>query len=644
MTVSTFDWIVVALYFLASLGIGLYYSRRAGKDTTEFFGAGRKLTWWLAGTSMVATTFSSDTPLAVTELVYNKGVAGNWLWWNFVFSGMLTVFFFARMWRRVGVLTDVEFSELRYGGKPAAVLRGFRALYFGIVINSIIMGWVISAIGTIIGIALDMDRWVAISICLGITVLYSMLSGLWGVVVTDFFQFIVAMGGCILLAIFGVSEVGGIDGLKARLVTRAGEGAGVDNFLSVIPPVGSAWLPLILFFSYIAVQWWASWYPGAEPGGGGYVAQRMFSAKDEKHSLLATLWFNIAHYGLRPWPWILTALVAVAIFPRLTEKTGGVYEILNPQPGMTVVRDAGDHKILSEESAEGYRLFRQDGAGAPKFLRTMKSPRESYVVLMMTFLPSGLVGLMIAAMAAAFMSTIATHINWGCSYVVKDFYQRFIKPDASEKHYINASRLVSLFLMVTGGVIGLIMQSQTGGWELLLNIGAGTGLVLILRWFWWRVNAWSEISSMIAALVVSLGLKALEDGGMIAFPKGTSFAWQLLITVGFTTAAWVIATFVTRPESDETLDRFYLKARPAGPGWKEVRARLGAGVASRDNIFWSSLDWLAGCALIYTALFGIGKILLHDYPLGIALLAVGAAAGGFIYWDLNRRGWKSVAE
>ena len=640
MTVTTFDWIIVALYFVITLGIGLYYSRRANKDTSEFFGAGRSLTWWLAGTSMVATTFSSDTPLAVTELVYQKGVAGNWLWWNFVFSGMLTVFFFARMWRRVGVLTDIEFSELRYGGKPAAVLRGFRALYFGLVINSIIMGWVISAIATIMRVALNINIFWALTICVGITLLYSMFSGLWGVVVTDFFQFIIAMGGCIFLAIFSVIDVGGIDGIRERLVVKAGSAAGVDNFLSVIPPVGSAWLPLILFFSYIAVQWWASWYPGAEPGGGGYVAQRMFSAKDEKNSLLATLWFNVAHYGLRPWPWILTALVAVVIFPRLTEKPGGGYEILNPKPGLALVRDAGDHKILTEESAEGYKIFRQDGDDAPKFIRTMVSPRESYVVLMMTFLPSGLVGLMIAAMAAAFMSTISTHINWGGSYVVKDFYQRFVKPDAPEKHYIHVSWVVSCFVVGCGVMVGAIMKTQTSGWELLLNIGAGTGLVLILRWFWWRVNAWSEISSMIAALVVSLTLKAMN----ITWPPQTGFAYELLITVGFTTVTWIIATLVTKPESDETLEKFYLKARPAGPGWKAVRARLGAGVESHDDLFWSFMDWIAGCVLIYTALFGIGKVLLKNYPLGIGLLGVAAAAAGFIYWDLNRRGWKSIAE
>jgi len=591
LSVSLLDWGIVALYFLASLLIGLYYSRRAGSSTTEFFGAGRKLVWWLAGTSMVATTFSSDTPLAVTELVYRHGVAGNWLWWNFVFSGMLTVFFYARLWRRVGVLTDIEFTELRYGGKPAAFLRGFRALYLGLLVNSVIMGWVNSAMGTIINVSLGIDRWKAIAVCLIITVIYASLSGLWGVVVTDFFQFIMAMAGCIALAVFGVRAVGGISGMKERLIEHAGSPEKVNQFLSVLPPVGkAAWLPPILFFTFIAVQWWASWYPGAEPGGGGYVAQRMFSAKDEKHSLLATLWFNIAHYCLRPWPWILTALAAVILFPEL------------------------------------------------------KNPREGYVMMMIHYLPPGLLGLMLAAMAAAYMSTISTHINWGTSYVVRDFYQRFMKKDAPEKHYIMVSRLISVVLMVCGGLVGYLMQSQVGGWELLLTIGAGTGLVFILRWFWSRINAWSEISAMSAALVVSLMLKLLRSAGWLAFPEGLEFAYDLLITVAITTTVWLAVTFLTRPESDETLDNFFKRARPAGPGWKAVRDRLGDSVQITDNLLFSFLDWIAGCGLIYAVLFGIGKLLLGDYTQALALIAISLAAGAFIYWDLSRRGWKSVAE
>ena len=590
MRVSGLDWLVLIIYFLVALLIGLYYSRRASKNTTEFFGAGRGLPWWLAGTSMVATTFSSDTPLAVTELVYKYGIAGNWLWWNFVFSGMLTVFFYARLWRRVGVLTDIEFAEIRYGGKPAAFLRGFRAIYLGLLVNSVIMGWVISAMATIVNITLGIERWTAIGICLLITVLYASLSGLWGVVVTDFIQFIMAMTGSIVLAVLGIRYVGGMEGLKMRLTEQLGSPAELDSFLSLLPPAGSAsWLPLLLFFTYLGVQWWASWYPGAEPGGGGYVAQRMFSAKDEKHSLLATLWFNIAHYCLRPWPWIITALVAMVLFPNL------------------------------------------------------KNPREGYVLMMTHHLPKGLLGLMFTAMASAFMSTISTHINWGSSYLVRDFYQRFIKPNAKEKHYINVSRIASLLLMVSGALIGYIMQSQVGGWELLLTIGAGTGLVFILRWFWWRINAWSEISAMSSALVISISLKLLQKYHLLTFPEKLSFAYELIITTIFTTAVWLIITLVTKPESMEALKNFYQRARPAGPGWKPIKSQVPE-VKISDNLFFSFLDWLAGCGLIYAVLFGFGEVLLGNAKLGVALMSIGLVAGGFIYWDLSRRGWKTIAE
>ena len=588
---TALDWGFIVAYFVFSLAIGLYYTRRAGSSVREYFVSGQAVPWWLAGTSMVATTFSSDTPLAVTEMVYRHGVAGNWLWWNFALSGILTVFFYARLWRRVGVLTDIEFTELRYGGKPAAALRGFRALYLGVIINSVIMGWVISAMATIMSISLGMNRWLAVGVCLVITGIYSGFSGLWGVVVTDFFQFGIAMTGSIALSIFGIRAVGGISGLKERLIEHAGSPEKVSTYLSMLPPVGqAAWLPPLLFFTYIGMQWWASWYPGAEPGGGGYVAQRMFSAKDEKHSLLATLWFNIAHYALRPWPWILTALAAVVLFPDL------------------------------------------------------KNPREGYVMMMMTYLPPGFLGLMFASLAAAFMSTISTHINWGCSYLVKDFYQRFIKTDAPDRHYIRVSRIISVFIMLIGCGVGYVMQSQVAGWELLLTIGAGTGLVYILRWFWWRINAWSEISSMTAALLGSLTLKALGWLGWITFPAETAFAYEMLVTVAFTTAVWVTVTFLTRPEDDAVLDRFFRKARPGGPGWKAVRQRLGDSVKVTDNLFYSFLDWLAGCALIYTALFGIGKLLLGEPRTGFLLLGLSLLAGAFIYWDLSRRGFKTLAE
>lgn len=590
MNISFLDWVIIVGYFALALGIGLYFSRRAGRSTTEFFGAGRSLPWWLAGTSMVATTFSADTPLAVTEMVYKHGVAGNWLWWNFVFSGILTVFFYARLWRRIGVLTDIEFTELRYGGGPAAFLRGFRALYLGLLVNSVIMGWVISAMGTIVEVSLGIDRWIAISVCLVITVLYASLSGLWGVVITDFFQFAMAMTGSIILAVFGLRAVGGMDGLQARLLENMGTPDKVDSFLSVLPPVGSAlWLPPVLFFTYIGVQWWASWYPGAEPGGGGYVAQRMFSARDEKHSLLATLWFNIAHYALRPWPWIITALLAVVIFPGL------------------------------------------------------ENPREGYVMMMVEYLPPGLLGLMLAALAAAFMSTISTHINWGTSYLVKDFYQRFMNTDLPESHYIEISRVISVFIMVIGGLIGYAMQSQIGGWELLLTIGAGTGLVFILRWFWWRINAWSEISAMIAALVVSLAIKAARNLEIISFPEDTAFAYEIMITVALTTAAWIIVTFLTAPEKAAVLDGFFKRARPAGPGWRPVRERLGDSVKPTDDLLFSFLDWIAGCVLIYGVLFGLGELIMGRLLSGTILVASGLAAAIFIYWDLSRRGWEKIS-
>jgi Na+/proline symporter len=574
----------------------MYYARRASRSTEEFFGAGRRLPWWLAGTSMVATTFSSDTPLAVTELVYKHGVAGNWLWWNMVLSGILTVFFYARLWRRVGVLTDLEFTELRYSGRPAAFLRGFRALYLGLLVNAVIMGWVISAMGTIIEVSLGIDRWIAIVVCLVITAFYSGLSGLWGVVVTDAVQFVIAMSGSILLSVLGVKAVGGIDGLKERIMAQAGSAEAGAAFLSPLPPVGqAAWLPPALFFAYIGVQWWASWYPGAEPGGGGYVAQRMFSAKDEKHSLLATLWFNIAHYTLRPWPWILTALAAVVLFPGLA------------------------------------------------------NPREGYIKMMVTYLPPGALGLMLAAIAAAFMSTISTHINWGTSYVVKDFYQRFIKPEASESHYINLSRALSGLLILCGGVIGYLMQSQTAGWELLLKIGAGTGLVFILRWFWWRVNAWSEIFAMLYALAFSLGLDAVKDlyhlGYVRAyFPAQAEYAYELMLIVALTTAVWAGMMFLTPPEDDRVLENFFRHARPGGPGWRSVRARLGDAVTVSDDLFWSFLDWIAGSALIYLFLFGIGKIVMKEFTIGAGLILLGLLAGAFIYWDLSRRGWEKAAQ
>jgi Na+/proline symporter len=592
MRLTLADWSVVVLYFLFNVAIGLYYKRRAGRDTKEFFLSGRNVPWWLAGTSMVATTFAADTPLAVTGMVARNGIAGNWLWWTFVASGMLTVFFYARLWRRCGVMTDVEFSEIRYSGRPAAFLRGFRALYLGIPINCIILGWVNLAMVKILQLLFDVTKVEALLMVLGLIALtsaISTLSGLWGVLVTDLFQFVIKMGMVIVLAVVAVDAVGGIDAMKTRLMAidqlRAAAG-GRGSVLSFVPDVGSAWMPMITFLVYISLNWWATWYPGAEPGGGGYVAQRMFSAKDEKHSLLATLWFNIAHYAVRPWPWILVALASTILFPGLAD------------------------------------------------------PETGYVRVMIDYLPSSLRGLMVAAFAAAYMSTIATQLNWGASYLVNDFYRRFLERDRTEQHYVRASQLATVFLTVISAVVTLYMSSIAGAWKLLIVTGAGTGSVLLLRWYWWRINAWSEVAAMVTAFVVSVALQTL--GGLDS-EQPVDFAWIMITTVAVTTVVWLAVTFLTRPEPDETLVAFYRRTRPSVAGWGPVAAKAPDVRASADGLA-NLVDWIAGCVLIYGVLFGVGKLLLHEPIPGLLLLALGAVGGAVIYRDLSRRGWQSVVE
>ena len=592
MRLTFADWSVIVLYFLFNVAIGLYYKQRAGRDTGEFFLSGRNVPWWLAGTSMVATTFAADTPLAVTGMVAKNGVAGNWLWWTFVASGMLTVFFYARLWRRCGVMTDVEFSEIRYAGRPAAFLRGFRALYLGIPINCIILGWVNLAMVKILELLFNVGKVEALAMVLGLIVLtstISTLSGLWGVLVTDLFQFVIKMGMVIVLAVVAVRAVGGIDALKAKLAAvdqlRAAAG-GRGSVLSFLPDVGSAWMPMITFFVYISLNWWATWYPGAEPGGGGYVAQRMFSAKDEKNSLLATLWFNIAHYAVRPWPWILVALASLVLFPGLAD------------------------------------------------------PETGYVRVMIDYLPSSLRGLMVAAFAAAYMSTIATQLNWGASYLVNDFYRRFWRRDASERHYVRASQAATVLLTVISAVATLFMGSIAGAWKLLLVTGAGTGSVLLLRWYWWRINAWSEVAAMVAAFTVSV---LLQTAGGLDNDKPVDFAWIMIITVAVTTVAWLATTFLTPPEPEGTLVAFFRRTRPARAGWGPVATKAPDVQASSDGLA-NLVDWIAGCVLVYAALFGVGKLLLHEALPGVLLLAIGAVAATVIYRDLSRRGWHSVVE
>jgi len=561
------DWFIILLYFVASAAIGLAYTRKASQSLDEYFVSGRALPWWLAGTSMVATTFSADTPLVVAGLVARYGVAGNWLWWNGAISGILTVFFFARLWRRAGVLTDLEFAELRYGGKPAAALRGVRALYLALPLNLIIMGWVTRAMVTVLPISLSINPWKAAILLFAITAGYTIFSGLWGVVVTDTFQFVVKMGGVIVLAVIAVQSVGGLDAMARAAEAHFGSR---DAAFGVIPPTDKAWLPVSTLLVFLSVQWWAAWYPGAEPGGGGYVAQRILAAKDERHGLLATLWFNVAHYALRPWPWILVGFVALIRYPGLA------------------------------------------------------NPEEGYVRVMVDVLPSPLRGLLIATFAAAYMSTIGTHLNWGASYLVNDVYLRFIKPEASDRARVIASRVATVVLMLLSLVVMAYLKSVEQGWKLLIGLGAGTGLVFILRWYWWRINAWSEISAMAASFITSI---ALHLGGVDAGNTSSGdYAKAMLITTGVTTVVWIAVTFLTAPEPDPVLDRFYRRVRPGGPGWRRVAARLGFGGDRIPGGTLSWVNWLAGVTAVYAAVFGVGEFLTGSPTRGAleCCLAVGA--------------------
>ncbi len=595
MQLTLLDWIIIAAYFAFNLAIGFYYRKKATGSVDDYFISGRNVTWWLAGTSMVATTFAADTPLAVTGLVARNGIAGNWIWWSMVFSGMLTVFFYAKLWRRAGTLTDVEFAEIRYAGKPAAFLRGFRALYLGFPINMIVMGWVNLAMIKILTLILGVDKIYATLILIAIMVLtasISTLSGLWGVLVMDLFQFVLKMGMVIALAVFAVEAVGGMSGLKAGLAQldqarNAGTGS-TGSVMSFTPDLNSLWMPMITFFVYIAVNWWATWYPGAEPGGGGYVAQRIFSAKNEKHSILATFWFNLAHYAIRPWPWILVALVAMV-------------------------------------------QFQHDPAFA-------QDPESGYIRIMMLHLPVSLRGLMIAAFAAAYMSTIGTQLNWGASYLVNDVYRRFLKKKETEKHYVRASQVTTVVLMICSAIVSFYMESIAQAWKFLMALGAGTGLVYILRWFWWRINAWSEVSAMLSAFVVSL---ILEFGLGWSSDNAYDFAYIVLITTGITTVVWLSVTYLTKPEPDEVLIPFYRKVRPSAAFWKPIAMKVPDVVPQKDGLFNLS-NWILGCVLIYMALFGFGKLIFGELLLGCVFLLIAAISFWMIYRNLSRRGWESV--
>ncbi len=568
------DIILIVLYFAGSIAIALCFRKRAGQSTEDFFLSGRKMPWWLAGTTMVATTFAADTPLAVTELVAKNGVAGNWLWWNMVAGTMLTVFFFARLWRRAGILTDVEFIELRYSGKSAAFLRGFKAVYLGIFMNVIIMGWVNLAMASILRVLFGIEEDSVLLYIIGAMIIvgiYSAISGLWGVAFTDMFQFIIAMAGCIMLAVAvtGLPEIGGVRGLMKSLPPHVFSFFPAVSFSASGAATGIMTLSATAFIAHIAVQWWSSWYPGNEPGGGGYIAQRMMSAKDERHSLLATLWFAVAHYALRPWPWIIVALASLVLYPGL------------------------------------------------------EYPRDGYIMAMRDHLPPGLLGFLVAAFLAAYMSTIATHLNWGSSYIINDLYKRFIKKDADEKHYVLVSRIVTLLLVILSSLVIRVMNSISGSWEFIIECGAGLGLVLILRWYWWRINAWSEIVAMVVP-IFAYGVPLLVF--RIAHPGETyvpfiKFPESLFFIAGVTTLSWIGVTVVTKPVAKEQLGAFYRRVLPGGPGWRRIREECAAGIVAAEPLWRLLADWILGIALVYTSLFSIGELIFQSYVRGMVLLA-----------------------
>jgi len=568
MTLSTLDWTIVAAYFALSLVVGLWVSRQAGQDTKSFFLAGRNMPWWLLGVSMVATTFSTDTPNLVTDLVRQNGVSGNWAWWAFLLTGMLTVFVYAKLWRRSGVLTDIEFYELRYSGKAAAFLRGFRALYLGLVFNVLVMATVSLAAVKFGEIVLGWPGWVTLTIACSITLAYSALGGLKAVIITDFVQFTLAMIGSVwaMLYILDLPEIGGLSNLISHI--------NVSDKLALIPDLSdpNVWVPVMLV--PLAVQWWASYYPGAEPGGGGYIAQRMFSAKDESNAVAATFLFNVAHYALRPWPWILIALSSLIVFPEL---------------------------------ADIQRAF--PNLSADKLGHDVAYPA------MLTLLPSGLLGLVAASLIAAFMSTMSTQLNLGASYLVNDFYHRFINKNASEKQLVQIGRLFTVLSIILGGGLGLMLTSAGQAFTLLLMIGAGTGLIYILRWFWWRINAYTEIVAMVSSIIIA---------GYFNFGESSLEGWQKIVIGAFlTTIVWVVATYFTPPDDEVTLRNFVKKVNPGGPGWVKYSDDISGKPWPVPK---GILSMVLGCMAVYGFLLGVGQLIYGQTGSGLLICGLGTAS------------------
>ena len=588
MQLTGIDWAVIALYGIVVLVVGVLFVRRASEDTQEFFLSGRKLPWWALGTSMVATTFSTDTPNLVTDLVRTGGVSQNWSWWAFLITAMCTAFFYAKLWRRSGVFTDMGFYELRYSGKPAAFLRGFRAVYLGVFFNVMIMASVTLAAIKISGVLLGLDKYTTIVIAGTITVIYSATSGLWGVVVTDMLLFVIALVGAFAAAHYALAlpEVGGLTGLISH--------PALQGKLSMLPDFSDWRIASTVLIIPIAVQWWSTWYPGAEPGGGGYVAQRILAARNEKESVAATLWFNIAHYALRPWPWIVVALASMIVYPSLDS-------IVTRFPHL-------DPSIVRHDLA---------------------------YPAMLVFLPHGLLGLVVASLAAAYMSTISTQLNWGSSYIVDDVYRRFIAPDKDERHYVTVGRLSTVLLIVLAGIISLWLENAFQAFQILLQIGAGTGLVFLLRWFWWRINAWSEISAMIISFCVVYYFQFIhEDLGFAALHPSI----MLISGIAITTVVWVAVTLLTAPTDRATLQTFYDKIHPFGRGWHNA---VEIGPRDRDRSLAAPLlCWFLGCVVVYGTLFGTGYFLYGEAVAGAGCSVLVGLAAIMLFRTLPKVGFE----
>jgi Na+/proline symporter len=586
MHLTTADWTVVVVSIVVSFLPALYFFRRASKNTSEFFASGRAAPWWLVGVSMVATTFSTDTPNLVTNMVRESGVAENWLWWSFLLTGMLTVFFYARLWRRSGVLTDLEFYEMRYSGKAATFVRGFRAIYLGLFFNCVIMATVNLAAAKIANIVLGWPMEKTLLFAGVVTVFFASVSGLWGVLVTDSIQFGITLTATFALAYFALSqpEVGGISGLIAQIDPKT---------LQLVPDFGDWGLTLSVLIIPLTIQWWSVWYPGAEPGGGSYIAQRMLASRTEKDAVVGTLLFNVMHYALRPWPWILVALASTVVYPQLSD-------IARAFPYV-------DPKLIGNDMAY------------PAMYR---------------FLPAPFLGFMVAGMLASYRSTIETHLNWGTSYLVHDFYRRFLNKGASEKHYVLMGRVTTALLMVVAALVTYALGTAKQAFNLILSVGAGTGLIYLLRWFWWRVNAWSEVAAMVSSFVVAIGFAIAAKAGH-AVPGHIS----LILTVAATTVVWVAVAYLAPPTDRQTLVSFYKLVRPAGPGWSHVRAEAGVG-PSPDSLSLAMLGWVLGCAFIYSALFGVGSALYGRTPQAIMWLVVFVVSGVWLLRILPRM-WTS---